>query len=228
MSTPTPTGCTPKRIGFISTRFRGTDGVTLEARKWATILEDMGHTCHWMAGQLDAPAGRSYEAPLAYFGHPEVDAVQARLFDVTSRSRAITNQIQALKEQLKDELYHFIRKFDLEVLIPENILAIPMHVPLGLAMTEVIAETTLPVIAHHHDFAWERERFTLNGVNDYLASAFPRRSSAWSTWSSIRWRRRNSRAASASRPRSSPTSWSSKTRRRGLTFTTPTSGRRSG
>lgn len=173
MSTPTPTGCTPKRIGFISTRFRGTDGVTLEARKWATILEDMGHTCHWMAGQLDAPAGRSYEAPLAYFGHPEVDAVQARLFDVTSRSRAITNQIQALKEQLKDELYHFIRKFDLEVLIPENILAIPMHVPLGLAMTEVIAETTLPVIAHHHDFAWERERFTLNGVNDYLASAFP-------------------------------------------------------
>jgi mannosylglucosylglycerate synthase len=37
----------------------------------------------------------------------------------------------------------------------------------------VIAETTIPVIAHHHDFAWERERFTLNGVNDYLAAAFP-------------------------------------------------------
>jgi glycosyltransferase involved in cell wall biosynthesis len=58
-------------------------------------------------------------------------------------------------------------------LIPENILAIPMHVPLGLAMTEVIAETPLPVIAHHHDFAWERERFTLNAVNDYLQAAFP-------------------------------------------------------
>ena len=28
--------------------------------------------------------------------------------------------------------------------------------------------TPLPVIAHHHDFAWERERFTLNAVNDYL------------------------------------------------------------
>jgi glycosyltransferase involved in cell wall biosynthesis len=59
------------------------------------------------------------------------------------------------------------------VLIPENILSIPMHVPLGLAMTEVIAETTLPVIAHHHDFTWERERFTLNAVNDYLQAAFP-------------------------------------------------------
>jgi mannosylglucosylglycerate synthase len=59
------------------------------------------------------------------------------------------------------------------VLVPENILAIPMHVPLGLAMTEVIAETNLPSIGHHHDFSWERERFTLNGVNDYLQSAFP-------------------------------------------------------
>ena len=59
------------------------------------------------------------------------------------------------------------------MLIPQNILAIPMHVPLGLAMTEVIAETGLPTIAHHHDFAWERERFVVNAVNDYLHAAFP-------------------------------------------------------
>ena len=163
----------PKRIGFISTRFHGTDGVTLEARKWAHILSALGHSCHWMAGMLDAPADRSHLVPLAYFGHPEVAAVQDRLFGVAVRSRAVTNQIQSLKERLKDELYRFIEKFHLEVLIPENILAIPMHVPLGLAMTEVIAETTLPVIAHHHDFTWERERFTLNAVNDYLQAAFP-------------------------------------------------------
>ncbi len=173
MTSPLPPGSAPKRIGFISTRFHGTDGVTLEARKWAQILEGMGHSCYWMAGLLDAPPERSYVAPLAFFNHPEIAAVQSQLFDVAFRSRAVTNEIQALKERLKDELYHFIRKFNLEVLIPENILAIPMHVPLGLAMTEVIAETTIRVIAHHHDFAWERERFTLNGVNDYLAAAFP-------------------------------------------------------
>jgi len=68
---------------------------------------------------------------------------------------------------------HYIEKFKLEVLIPQNILAIPMHVPLGLAMTEVIAETGLPTIAHHHDFAWERERFVVSAVNDYLRAAFP-------------------------------------------------------
>jgi glycosyltransferase involved in cell wall biosynthesis len=173
MSTCIPTGEKSKRIGFISTRFQGTDGVTLEARKWADILSGLGHSCFWMGGLLDAPPEASFHAPLAYFNHPEVAEIQSKLFGVTSRPRAVTNQIQAMKERLKDDLYRFIEKFRLEVLIPENILAIPMHVPLGLAMTEVIAETNLPVIAHHHDFAWERERFTLNAVNDYLQAAFP-------------------------------------------------------
>ena len=163
----------PRRIGFISTRFHGTDGVTLETRKWAYILEGMGHSSYWMAGLLDAPPQVSYEAPLAFFNHPEVVAVQNKLYGVSRRTRAITNEIQALKERLKDELYRFIEKFQIEVLVPENILAIPMHVPLGLAMTEVIAESQLPVIAHHHDFSWERERFTLNGIDDYLQAAFP-------------------------------------------------------
>ncbi len=173
MSTCILTTGSPKRIGFISTRFQGTDGVTLEARKWAQILSGLGHSCFWMAGELDAPAELSLQSPLAYFNHPEVAAVQEKLFGVPVRSRAVTNQIQSLKERLKDDLYRFIKQFEIEVLIPENILAIPMHVPLGLAMTEVIAETTLPVIAHHHDFTWERERFTLNAVNDYLQAAFP-------------------------------------------------------
>lgn len=173
MSTCILTTGAPKRIGFISTRFQGTDGVTLEARKWAHILSGLGHPCFWMAGELDAPPEVSLRAPLSYFNHPEVAAVQAQLFGVAFRTRTVTNQIQSIKERLKDDLYRFIEKFQLEVLIPENILAIPMHVPLGLAMTEVIAETTLPVIAHHHDFTWERERFTLNAVNDYLQAAFP-------------------------------------------------------
>jgi len=163
----------PRRIGFVSTRFHGTDGVTMEARKWAQILQGMGHTCFWMAGKLEAPPESSYEAPLAYFNHPEVLEVQGRLFGVTTRPREITNKIQSIKEQLKDELYRFIEKFKLEVLVPENILAIPMHVPLGLATTEVIAETGIPTIAHHHDFAWERERFVVSAVNDYLRAAFP-------------------------------------------------------
>lgn len=163
----------PKRVGFISTRFHGTDGVTLEAKKWAHILADLGHEPFWMAGLLDTPSAISHLAPTAHFNHPRVAALQSKLFGVTTRRRSDTDEIQALKNMLKDEVYRFIEKFRVEVLIPQNILAIPMHIPLGLAVTEVIAETGLPMIAHHHDFAWERERFVVSAVNDYLRAAFP-------------------------------------------------------
>lgn len=33
----------------------------------------------------------------------------------------------------------------------------------------------MPAVAHHHDFYWERVRFSLNGVPDYLDMAFPPR-----------------------------------------------------
>lgn len=48
-----------------------------------------------------------------------------------------------------------------------------MNIPLGIAITELIAETGIPTIAHHHDFYWERDRFLINSVGDYLHMAFP-------------------------------------------------------
>jgi mannosylglucosylglycerate synthase len=163
----------PKRIGFISTRFHGTDGVTLEAAKWADILEEEGADCFWMAGLLDKRDAISHLDPVAFFNHPDILEVQAYLFGKTTRPRDVSDRINSLKNGLKDSIYRFIERFDLELLIPQNILAIPMHVPLGLAMTEVLAETGLPSIAHHHDFTWERERFTVTAGADYLAAAFP-------------------------------------------------------
>ncbi len=163
----------PRRIGFVGTRFHGTDGVSLETAKWVAILQEQNHTCFWMGGLLDTPPEASFRVPLAFFGHPEVASVQDHLFGTTTRSRAVSRDIQSIKERLLDALYQFVDRFQIEVLVPQNALAIPMHVPLGLAITEFIAETGLPTIAHHHDFSWERERFTLNAVNDYLQAAFP-------------------------------------------------------
>ena len=42
-----------ENIGFVSTRFAGIDGVSLEASKWAEVFEQRGHRCFWFAGKLD-------------------------------------------------------------------------------------------------------------------------------------------------------------------------------
>lgn len=166
---------TPQRIGFVSTRFAGTDGVSLEAAKWAQVLEADGHVCFWYAGRLDRPADRSFCVPEAFFNYPENVWVNERIWGQTARGSLVSLRIHAVAEYLKATLYEFIRRFDLRILVLENVLTIPMHVPLGIALAELLSETHIPTIAHHHDFYWERTRFAVNGVNDILDAAFPSR-----------------------------------------------------
>jgi hypothetical protein len=78
-----------------------------------------------------------------------------------------------LRYFLKEHIYKFTLQYALDLLIVENALSLPVNVPLGLALTEFIAETQLPAIAHHHDFPWERKRFAVTAAADYLRAAFP-------------------------------------------------------
>ena len=160
-------------IGFISTRLAGMDGVSLETRKWAKIFEQEGFSCFYMAGELDHPPERSFLVEEAHFTHPEIVAIQNESFEVQTRKPSVTRKIQDMKNILEERIYEFIRKFDLDLLVPENVLAIPMNLPLGLAITEVISETGIHAIAHHHDMFWERKRFLTNAVWEYLNMAFP-------------------------------------------------------
>jgi mannosylglucosylglycerate synthase len=189
---------TSRNIGFISTRFAGTDGVSLEVSKWVTVLERMGHKCFYFAGECDRPAEVSHVVAEAFYRHPDIDLINQQAYSgswlVTEEARSahpeiaalykpffstyvrppqMTRRVSELRDHFKEQLYEFAHRFSLELLIIENALTIPLNLPLGLAVTEFIAETGFPTIAHHHDFYWERQRFQVNCVGDYLAAAFP-------------------------------------------------------
>ncbi len=163
-------------IGFLSTRFAGTDGVSLETEKWARVFEQEGFKCFYFAGELDRNPSQAFLVPKAHFKNPEIRAIFNTAFASHAngvRKRSLTDIIEETKEHLKDQLYEFITKFNIDLLVPENAVTIPLNIPLGLAITQVIAETGLPTIAHHHDFFWERQQFKTNAVWDYLNMSFP-------------------------------------------------------
>ena len=164
-----------RTVGFLSFRFAGTDGVSLETRKWVDIFRRLGYRCVFMAGELDTPAKDSFLVEEAHFRNPVIREIYEVCFGQTARPPAITARIHELRELLKKRTYEFLHEFAVDLLIPENTLAIPLNLPLGLAVTEVIAETRLPTIAHHHDLFWERKRFLNNCVWDYLNSSYPPR-----------------------------------------------------
>lgn len=160
-------------VGFVATRLAGTDGVSLEASKWAEVFEKEGFSCYYLAGELDRPDERSFLVPEAHFKHPIVQAIYRGCFGVATRESSITLKIHQIRDLLKRAIYEFLTRFEIDLLVVENALAIPMNLPLGLALTEVISETGMPTIAHHHDFFWERQRFLSNAVWEYLNMSFP-------------------------------------------------------
>jgi glycosyltransferase involved in cell wall biosynthesis len=161
-------------LGFVSTRFAGIDGVSLEASKWAQVFECEGHTCFWFAGELTKNNNVSIFARRANFKYDQNLWINSQLFGNYKTSLQLAQIICKYKSSLASQLKMFIDLYDLDLLVVENALAIPMHIPLGLALTDVIAETGIPTIAHHHDFYWERPRYLpLNGNKIYIYRAFP-------------------------------------------------------
>jgi len=147
----------------------------LEAAKWAEVLWQDQHVSYWYGGMLDRDPETSLCVPETFFGHSENRWINEQLWNRTSRGQEASRRIRELAEYLKGTLYDYRERFGLDILILQNVLTIPMHIPLGVAVTEFLLETQMPAIAHHHDFYWERQRFQISAVGDYLEMAFPPR-----------------------------------------------------
>ena len=171
------------QIGHVSFRLAGTDGVSLETAKIVTVLNKMGHKNYYFAGELDenttdnsliAPGiNGSMLVPEAHFTYPEAVWITEHAFGTSNTHPQLFERIETLTNTLETALNLFIERFNIDLLTVQNVFAIPMNLALSLAIYRVIKQTGLAVIAHNHDFYWEREKYTTNCVSEILETCFP-------------------------------------------------------
>lgn len=163
------------RIGIIATRLSGTDGVSLETAKWATVLARMGNEIFFVSGELSGFAKNGLRIPYLHFSNAAVISIQDQVFrtpEISNRGSLIQS-IYNIAHELKTSLKDYIISNRIEILIIENALAIPMNLPLGVALMNLISDLKIQTIAHHHDFYWERDRFNYCLLPDLLDKYFP-------------------------------------------------------
>jgi glycosyltransferase involved in cell wall biosynthesis len=161
------------RIGIVATRLAGVDGVTFETAKWEAVLERMGHEVRLCAGEVDALRYSARLVPAMHFRHPPAARVTSAAFDPDSDPQAVRTEIQRLAGQLLPVLAAWVETERLDLLVIENGWAIPMQLPLAVALHTLVDETGLPAIGHHHDYWWERGRFAHCVVPEILEASFP-------------------------------------------------------
>ncbi|HVM25813.1 MAG TPA: glycosyltransferase family 4 protein [Candidatus Limnocylindrales bacterium] len=161
------------RIGIVATRIAGVDGVTFEAAKWEAVLERMGHEVRLLGGEVDALRPNARLVPAMHFTYPAAARVTAAAFDPESDATAVRQEIDRLAHQLVPVINNWIESQRIELLIVENAWAIPMQLPLAVALRRIVEETGMPAIGHHHDYWWERDRFANCIVPEVLERYFP-------------------------------------------------------
>jgi mannosylglucosylglycerate synthase len=158
-------------IGFIATRLAGTDGVSLETAKLATALRRQGHEIFYCAGELDGDVP-GLLVPEAHFTDPVAIALGERAFSPVPDPDLLPD-ITRRAADIRPALQEFVNRYQIDYAIVQNAFAIPMQLPLAQAITELLGEEELPGLAHNHDLYWERERFAVNQIGDFLDTYFP-------------------------------------------------------
>jgi glycosyltransferase involved in cell wall biosynthesis len=161
------------RIGIVATRLAGVDGVTFESAKWEANLERMGHNVRVCGGEVDALRPDARLVPAMHFAYPPAARVTAAAFDPESDPEAVRHEVDRLGTQLVPVLDEWVTSQRVDLLIVENAWAVPMQLPLGIALRRLVELTGVPAIGHNHDYWWERERFAACVVPDLLEAAFP-------------------------------------------------------
>lgn len=163
------------RIGFISTRLNGSDGVSGEVANWTRVLRRSGHELYYCAGELGGFARGGSLIPRLHHDHQSIVRISRLAFGnhPAQDGEKLRDQIYTAADELRSPLRRFIRGNRLDLIVVENALTLPMNLPLGVCLTGLIAELGIPTIAHHHDFFWERQRYRTNAILDLLDTSFP-------------------------------------------------------
>ncbi len=156
----------------LATRLAGTDGVSLESEKLADALRRRGYAVVDVAGELDGPG---VLLPEMHFRDPTALALGARCFegDPAEPDPTLEDEVRTQADGLLRQLRPVVAAEHPDLLVVQNAWAIPMQLPLALALADLVAETRLPTLSHEHDYWWERERFARPKLPDLLERCFP-------------------------------------------------------
>jgi mannosylglucosylglycerate synthase len=164
-------------IAMMHFRVGMTDGVSLEMDKWRHVLESMGHRVIYIAGQSANSDARIIEE--LSIDHETRRMLSKNAFEKMtdfSSDEALLDAIFREATIISDKLATILSEERIELVIPNNITSLGLNLSAGIAMHDVIERLQLRAIHHHHDFHWERVRYsrpTTPLVRDILDRYFP-------------------------------------------------------
>ena len=175
------------RIAIISGKLGDVDGVSLEVDKWIRLLKRRGHEVFTIAGKYssnlsDLPPDHQISCEEIQFASPEQIYYEKLVFPHLyrrpphigeERKKEIADSLEIEGAEVANVLFEHIQANDIDVLIAQNTNAMPMTLLGGMGVYKLATEKRIATIFHHHDFWWERSRFSNSHIEPLLSRIMP-------------------------------------------------------
>lgn len=176
------------RIAVVCGKLGDVDGVSLEVDKWVKVLSSQGHIIYTVAGSYAGeiarvPEERRMTLPSLGFGtafqkeiealmFPHIEPGNRKISTQDSRDRLL-KELDLLAAEAAERIHNFVLTEGIDVLIAQNTNAMPMALTAASAVYKLASEYKMAVIFHHHDFWWERSRFSGGHMEAVLNTIMP-------------------------------------------------------
>ena len=161
------------RALYVATRLAGTDGVSLENAKLLSVLGALGFEPHLCAGELDERVIAGTVIPELHFRDAVAVELSERAFGSSEPDPRLRGDLRRRAADLSDLLEGVFDEVRPDLLVLQNVWAVPMQLPLAEALADLVVARRIPTLSHEHDYHWERQRFARTPIGDYLETYFP-------------------------------------------------------
>ena len=176
------------KLAVVCGKLGDVDGVSLEVDKWINVLAELGHEIYTVAGSYatemeTVPESKRLTVPELAFDTDFQKAIEQAMFPhvMPGKRKRITREKQEkLLEELDlagneaaEKIHDFIMEHEIHALIAQNTNAMPMTLIGASAVYKLATDYKMAVIFHHHDFWWERSRFSGNLMEPLLQEIMP-------------------------------------------------------
>ena len=165
------------KIALMHFRVYETDGVSLEMNKWRLSFDKMNHETLYISGSKPK-SNDIYIKELDYRSKYNKIIHQNAFVKLTDfkDKQGLLDFIEEYSMKIYNKLKRIIIEEEIDILVPNNISSLGFNLPVGLATARLAKDNIVTIIYHHHDFHWERERYStplFKEIEYYLDEYFP-------------------------------------------------------
>ncbi|MEK7817581.1 MAG: hypothetical protein AAB281_04925, partial [Actinomycetota bacterium] len=160
------------RVVFLSFRLKAQDGVSVETEKWIEIFREWDCEVHRVAGHIPNAGANDHVLPALNFRNPQIETFTQKVFSGGKASECEGELLQ-LAEAVQTGLYEVLDELAADVVILENVLSLPLNIPLAISLCRYLEDRGTPSIAVHHDFFWQDKSYSNCSLDGFLTRYFP-------------------------------------------------------